>query len=74
MNKMNTYEVVLTKSYIVKIQALDKDSAKEFSQIFTGDIQNISTNSDETELNFKIEEIECKSNEVYEINELYENN
>ncbi len=71
---MNTYEVVLTKSYIVKIQALDKDSAKEFSQIFTGDIQNISTNSDETELNFKIEEIECKSNEVYEINELYENN
>ena len=71
---MNTYEVVLTKSYIVKIKTLDKISAKELSQFFTSDIQNISTNSDETELNFKIEEIECKSNEVYEINELYENN
>lgn len=71
---MNTYEVVLTKSYIVKIKALDKDSAKEFSQIFTSDIQNISTNSDETELNFKIEEIECKSNEVFEIIELNEKN
>lgn len=71
---MNTFQVVLTKSYIVKIKALDKDSAKEFSQIFTNDIQNISTENDEKELYFKIEEIEYKSNEVYEIIELNEKN
>ncbi len=70
---MKTYEVALTKSYIIKIQAENELKAKEFSEFFTNDVQNISTNLDEIKYNFKIENIECKVNEAMEVNELYEN-
>ncbi len=36
---MKTYEVVLTKSYIVKIKAEDEFKAKEYSEYFTNNIQ-----------------------------------
>ncbi len=71
---MKTFEVVLSKSYIVKIQAEDELKAKEFSEFFTNDIQNISTIIDEINHGFKIENIDCKVNEAVEVNELYENN
>jgi len=71
---MKTFEVVLTKSYIVKIQAEDENKAKEFSEFFTNDIQNVSSFQDEIDNNFKIEEIDCKINEAMEVIELYENN
>jgi hypothetical protein len=71
---MKTFEVVLTKSYIVKIQAEDENKAKEFSEFFTNDIQNVSSFQDEIDNNFKIEEIDCKINEAMEVKELYENN
>jgi hypothetical protein len=71
---MKTFEVVLTKSYIVKIHAKDEFKAKEYSEFFTNDIQNISTHSDENKYAFKIENIDCKVNEAIEVNELYENN
>jgi len=71
---MKTYEVVLTKSYILKIKAEDEIKAKEFSEFFTNDIQNISTIDDEIYHQFKIENIECKTNETFEVIEIYENN
>lgn len=71
---MKTFEVILTKSYIVKIQAENELKAMEFSEFFTNDIQNISTNLDEIKHNFKMENIDCKVNEAIEVNELYENN
>lgn len=71
---MKTYEVVLVKSYIVKIQADNKSNAKDFSEYFTSDIKNLSTKVDEVNYGFKIESIDCKYNEVLEVNELYENN
>ncbi len=71
---MKTFEVILTKSYIVKIQAENKNKAKELSEYFTNDVQNISTRLDEINHNFKIENIDCKVNDAIEINELYENN
>jgi len=71
---MKTFEVVLAKSYIVKIQAEDELKAKEFSEFFTNNIQNISTILDEIKHNFKIINIDCKVNEAIEVNELYENN
>ena len=71
---MKTYKVVLTKSYIVKIKAEDENSAKEFSEFFTNDIQNISSVEDELKNNFKIEAIDCKINEAIDVKEDYENN
>ncbi len=71
---MRTFEVVLTKSYIVKIQAENESAAKEFSEFYTSDIKNISTIKDEVNNNFKIDNISCKINEAFEANEVYENN
>lgn len=71
---MKTYEVVLIKSYIVKIQAENESDAKEYSEFFTNDILNISTNLDEIKHHFKIENIDCKTNEAMDATELYENN
>lgn len=67
---MKTYDVVLTKSYTVKIKAEDELKAKEFSEFFTDDIQNISTSFDEEKFNFIIENIDCKINEAFEVKEV----
>ncbi len=71
---MKTFEVILTKSYIVKIQAKNKNSAKELSMFFTSDIEDIANKTDMEKNNFKIEDIDCKSNDVFEIIELNEYN
>ncbi len=69
---MKTFEVLLTKSYIVRIRAEDEHKAKEYSEYFTSDIKNISSTEDELNYNFKIEEIDCKINQAIEANEAYE--
>lgn len=61
---MKTFELILTKSYIVKITADDERKAKEYAEFFTNDIQNISTLEEENQYKFKIENIECKVNEA----------
>ena len=71
---MKTYEVVLSKSYIVKIKAESKNQAKEFVQIYTSDITDISTSKEKKENRFEIKDIDCKLNDIFEINEIYENN
>ena len=71
---MKTFEVVLTKSYIVKIKTEDGIKAKEYSEYFTNNIQNISTIEDEKQYKFKIENIDCKVNEALDVKEIYENN
>lgn len=71
---MKTFEVLLTKSYIVRIKAENRNSAKEFTQIFTSDIKDLSTDTDKKSHNFEIEDIDCKMNEVFEIIEVNENN
>ena len=69
---MKTYEVVLTKSYIVKIKANGRDDANKFATLFTGDIGDISEPEEQKKYDFKIEGIDCKVSEVYEVNEVYE--
>ena len=71
---MKTYEVVLTKSYIVKIKAENENLAKEFTQFYTSDVSDISTTKEKREKRFIIEDIDCKLNEIFEINEISENN
>lgn len=63
---MKTYEVILTKSYIVRIKAEDKNKAKEFVELFTDDIQDISSADERKKFMFEIEDIDCKVNEAFE--------
>jgi len=66
---MKKFEVVLTKSYIVRIKTEDKKKAKQYSELFTGDIQDISSIDNRRKFNFEIEDIVCKLNEVFEVQE-----
>lgn len=66
---MKKFEVVLTKSYIVIIKAEDKKKAREYSELFTGDVQDISSIDNRRKFNFEIEDIVCKLNEVFEVQE-----
>lgn len=60
----------MTKSYIVRIKAENTDKAKRFSELFTGDIRDISSADDRGKFRFKIEDIECKVNESFECKEI----
>ncbi|MCF6242784.1 MAG: hypothetical protein L3J74_15755 [Bacteroidales bacterium] len=64
---MKTFEVLLTKSYIVRVKAENSNLAKEFSQIYTSDIKDLSTEQERENHKFITEDIECKINEVFEV-------
>jgi hypothetical protein len=66
---MKAFKVVLTKSYIVTIKAEDEEKAKRYSEFFTGDIQDISSIQHRKKFNFEIEEIDCKMNEAFDVEE-----
>jgi len=57
---MKTYNVILTKSYIVRIKSKNETDAREYCELFTGDIQDISTDEYKHKFNFEIDNIECK--------------
>ncbi|MEO0116829.1 MAG: hypothetical protein ABIK97_04710 [candidate division WOR-3 bacterium] len=67
---MKRFEVILTKSYVVKIKAENENEAKEYAELFTGDIQDISLEKDRKKFSFEIEDIECKVNEAFEAKEI----
>jgi hypothetical protein len=64
---MKTFKVSLTKSFIVSIAAEDEYSAARFTEFFTSDVTDLSTEDDRKNRNFVIEEIECIENEVVSI-------
>jgi len=65
---MKTYEVILVKCYIVKIKAENLDKAKEYAELFTNDVKDISTEDDRKKLSFEIEDIDRKMNRAFERN------
>jgi hypothetical protein len=67
---MKTFEIILTKSYIVSIKAEDKNKAKQFAEMFTGDIQDVSSIDDRKKFMFEIEDIDCTVNEAFESKEI----
>jgi len=68
---MKTFEVILSKSYSVKINADNEQSARDLCELFTGDINDISSIKDRELYNFSIEEIECKINDTFGVEEVY---
>lgn len=72
MKKMKKYKVSLSRSYIVTIEAENKEKARECSEFFIGDCYDISTNKDKKENKFLIEEIEPAINEALDVEEVKE--
>jgi len=69
---MNTYQVVLSKSYLVRVKAENGEDARRYCEFFTGGISDLSEIKDREEYNFEIEEIECTVNDTYGVEEIYE--
>lgn len=67
-NLMRKFQVVLNKSYLVTVNAVNEELAKRYCEYYTSDIKDITTDKEND--NFTIEEIECTINEVYETKEV----
>jgi hypothetical protein len=61
---MKTFQVLLTRSYIVNIDAKNEDEAKYYSEFFIGGERDLSNNKDSDK--FKINEIEMTVNDAFE--------
>lgn len=64
---MKTFNVVLTRTYIVTINSETKERAKSFSEFYLGDCSDLSTQKDRSEKNFVIDDIELVVNNATEI-------
>jgi len=63
---MKTYQVVLTKSYVITVYANTYEQARRVCEFYTSDIQDISSEEDRKLENFIIEDIECSINETFD--------
>lgn len=64
---MKTYQVGLTRIYLVTIKAEDEYQAKMYSEYFLGHCEDLSTEKEQQERNFSIEESEMVYNDAHEI-------
>ncbi|NMX21865.1 hypothetical protein C5S30_05425 [ANME-1 cluster archaeon GoMg4] len=67
---MKKYEVLLTRSYMVTIQAENEDQALRYTEFYLGDCPDLSKHKDRMEQKFKIKEIEMTFNDAFESKEI----
>jgi len=67
---MKKYEVLLARSYIVRIYAEHEDQARKYTEFYLGDCPDLSKPKDQRDQKFKIKEIEMTFNEAYESKEI----
>ncbi|PIP54709.1 MAG: hypothetical protein COX07_03830 [Bacteroidetes bacterium CG23_combo_of_CG06-09_8_20_14_all_32_9] len=67
---MKTYQVVLSKNYVITVNAETSGEAKRVCEFYTGNIQDISTDVDRQKEKFEIENMECTLNETFECIEI----
>ena len=67
---MKTYQVVLTKSYVVTVNAETKEQARRACEFYTNDIQDVSTLENREKGEFLIKNIECTVNETFDCREI----
>lgn len=67
---MKTYQVVLTKSYLITVSAKTKEQARRVCEFYTNDIQDISTTENREKEKFLIKNIECKMNETFDCSKI----
>ncbi|MFQ3596821.1 MAG: hypothetical protein SNJ66_00625 [Chloroherpetonaceae bacterium] len=53
-----TFQVAVTKSFLVTIEAENEKSALEYAEIFTSDILDLSSEKQKDQYKFRISEIE----------------
>jgi len=63
---MKTYQVELTKSFLLTVRAKTKAKARRVCEFYTDDIQDISTLEDRKKEKFQIENIKCTVNETFD--------
>lgn len=61
---MKTYEVLLTRSYIVEIDARDENDARFLAEFYIGGEKDLSNSREKAEHAFRINEIEMTVNEA----------
>lgn len=68
---MNTYRVVLSRTYVVNVNAETVEKAKDVAEFFTSHITDISNEKDRKKESFSIVDIECMLNEALEAQEVW---
>lgn len=68
---MPRYEVSLTSSFVVTLQAESEDAAQSFAEFYVIHIDGSSL-KDKAEQKFLIEQIEMTVNEAFEVNQIPE--
>ncbi len=64
LNNMKTFEVLLTRSYKVEIDAADETSARFNAEFFVGGEKDLSLANERAENGFRINDIEMTVNEA----------
>ena len=67
---MKTYQVVLTKSYLVTVSTQTKEQARKVCEFYTNDVRDISTIENREKEKFMIENIRCAVNETFDCREI----
>lgn len=67
---MKPFQVFLTRSYSVNIEASNEEEALHYSEFYIGGEKDISNSKERESGRFKIGEIEMIENDAYEINEI----
>lgn len=68
---MKKYKVLLSRSYIVKIKAKNKNEAIRFSEFYIGGEKDISNEKERKENHFQIEDIEMTVNDVFDAEQIH---
>lgn len=63
---MKTYQVELTKSFLVTVRAKTKTKARRVCEFYTDNSRDISTLENRKKENFQIENIECTVNQTFD--------
>lgn len=69
---MKTYNVALSRAYIVTIEAENEEKACRYAEYFLGDCSDLSTSKDRQEYKFSIKEIEPTINDAIDVEEVKE--
>ncbi len=64
---MKEFQIALTRTYIVSIQATTVDEAKIFSEYYLGDLIDLSTENERNQKQFTFGEIEMVHNHAIEV-------
>lgn len=67
---MKKYRVLLSRTYIIDIQANNEEEACRNVEYYLGDCEDLSTENDRKRDNFVIEKIEPAINEAFEVTEV----